>query len=272
MSCTVPQPDGCTMKKLTNATLLSPSQAFITSFKALLNALCFYSNSSCQCEQLKSLPRLIDNNRYSQSFPVHELDIDECLLVFLRSQSTAITVGKWLSLLLKANDVEATRGHKGSFKIRVEVFITLRVLVAKIGKVLHVSKTIISRAAGSMEAMDQALRALTKFLMIVLQDEANISSTLCSSSQEGETGDHGCYTRTLDHMQSHTEGKQTNASGKECLCALVCDDDEEVSEAAQMFLESLFSSSGRHHLQHDFADIFNRLFEKLPEVVVGGEQ
>ncbi|GKC53061.1 hypothetical protein Tco_1075806, partial [Tanacetum coccineum] len=150
MSCTVPQPDGCTMKKLTNATLLSPSQAseefrqaFITSFKALLNALCFYSNSS---------------------------------------QSTAVTVRKWISLLLKANDVEATRGHKGSSKIRVEAFITLRVLVAKvgtadqlafflpgvvsqIGKVLHVSKTIISRAAGSMEAMDQALRALTKFLM-----------------------------------------------------------------------------------------------------------
>nr|GFD11073.1 hypothetical protein [Tanacetum cinerariifolium] len=75
-----------------------------------------------------------------------------------------------------AADVEAARGHKGSSKIRVEAFMTLRVLVAKvgtadqlafflpgvvsqIGKVLHVSKTMISGAAGNMEAMDQALRA-----------------------------------------------------------------------------------------------------------------
>nr|GEV68276.1 TELO2-interacting protein 1 homolog isoform X1 [Tanacetum cinerariifolium] len=68
------------------------------------------------------------------------------------------------------------------YKIHVEAFITLRVLVAKagttdklafflpdfvsqIGKVLHVSKTMISGATGSMEAMDQALRSLTEFLM-----------------------------------------------------------------------------------------------------------
>ncbi|PWA47919.1 Armadillo-like helical [Artemisia annua] len=46
----------------------------------------------------------------------------------------------------------------------------------QIAKVLHVSKTMINGAAGSMEAMDHALRALTEFLIIVLQDEANISS------------------------------------------------------------------------------------------------
>ncbi|GKA35025.1 ARM repeat superfamily protein [Tanacetum coccineum] len=267
IKCHVPS-----LNQLTNATLLSPSQAseefrqaFITSFKALLNALCFYSNSSCQCEQLKSLPRLIDNNRYSQSFPVHELDIDECLLVFLRSQSAAVTVGNWLLLMLRPQgDIKAVTLRVLIAKVGTAYQLTLFLpcVVSQIGKVLHVSKTIISRAAGSMEAMDQALRALAKFLMIVLQDEANISSlddTLCLSSQEGETGDHGCYTRTLGHMQSHTKRKQTNASGKsfqECLCALVCDNDEEVS--AHMFLESLFSSSGRQHIQRDFADIFNR--------------
>ncbi|GJZ12800.1 TELO2-interacting protein 1 [Tanacetum coccineum] len=315
--------------------------------QALLKALCFSSNSSCQCEQLKSLPKLIHNKRFSQSsFPVHELDIDECLLAFLRSQSAAVTVGHWLSLLLKAADVEVARGHKGSSKICLEAFITLRVLVAKIGKVLHVSKTMISGAAGSMEAMDQALRALTEFLMIVLQDEANITSlddsdidlnmdksplSFLEELRHLKKQDHGqivekksiqessqsdvkkslhvertkdwittasshvnkLLSATFPHLCVHPakrvrqgtmaaiQGLLTTCSRTlkesrlmllECLCALVCDDDEEVSEAAQMFLESLFSSSGRHHLQRDFADIFNRLFEKLPEVVVGGEQ
>ncbi|GJY49210.1 hypothetical protein Tco_0439166, partial [Tanacetum coccineum] len=191
------------LEKLTNAALLSPSQAseefrqgVITSFKALLNALCFCSNSSCQCKQLKSLPRLIDN-RFFELFPVHELDIDECVLAFLQSQllllGTLAVASTQSMCSFQAADVEVARGHKGSSKICLEAFITLRVLVAKvgtadqlafflpgvvsqIGKVLHMSKTMISGAAGSMEAMDQALRALTKFLMIVLQDEANISS------------------------------------------------------------------------------------------------
>nr|GEU38851.1 TELO2-interacting protein 1 homolog [Tanacetum cinerariifolium] len=63
---------------------------------------------------------------------LHVEHIDECLLAFLQSQSAAVTVGHWLSLLLKAADVEAARGHKGSSKIRVEAFMTLRVLVAKV--------------------------------------------------------------------------------------------------------------------------------------------
>lgn len=33
---------------------------------------------------------------------------------------------------LKAADVEAARGHRGSAKLRSEAFITLRVLVAKV--------------------------------------------------------------------------------------------------------------------------------------------
>nr|GEU95722.1 hypothetical protein [Tanacetum cinerariifolium] len=148
-------------------------------------------NPSFQCTvSIKSMPRLIDNSRYSQSVPVYKPNIDECLLAFLRSQFAAITVGYWSSFLLKAANVEATMGHKGSSEIRVEAFMTLRVLVlgtadqlalflpgvvSHIGKVLHVLKTMISQDAGCMEDMDHALRALTKFLMIVLQDEANIS-------------------------------------------------------------------------------------------------
>ncbi|GKE36387.1 hypothetical protein Tco_1459792, partial [Tanacetum coccineum] len=59
------------------------------------------------------------------------VDIDKCLLAFLQSQSTAVSVGHWLSPLIKAPDVEVGWG-KGSSKIRVEAFITLRVLVAKV--------------------------------------------------------------------------------------------------------------------------------------------
>lgn len=45
---------------------------------------------------------------------------------------------------------------------------------------------------------------------------------------------------------------------QECLCVLVCDDSEEVSSTAQIFLRSLFSSNKKHHVQCDFAEIFSR--------------
>ncbi|KVI02339.1 Armadillo-like helical [Cynara cardunculus var. scolymus] len=406
------------LKKLTNAALLSPSEAaeefregVIRCFKALLLGLCLCSNTSCTCKQINSLSMVLDK-RYAGSLlrelPAHELNPEECLLAFLRSQSATITVGHWLSLLLKAADVEASRGHIGSSKLRIEAFMTLRVLVAKvgtadqlafflpgvvsqIGKVLHVSKTMISGAAGSMEAMDQALRGLAEFLMIVLQDEANTSSLDDNdidlntnksplsfleelrhlpgikqdqgeiiatksiqkvigntSSQSGFIGNEPTKSdvpkslhvdRTKDwiatassHVNkllsatfpdlcvhpakrvrqgtmaaiqgllstcSHTlKGsrlmllwidlkisvqrlKYSNdnstfflglLAAEECVCALVSDDDEEVSAAAQMLLGNLLSSSGKHHVERDLADIFNRLFEKLPEVVVGGEK
>ncbi|GJX91014.1 TELO2-interacting protein 1 [Tanacetum coccineum] len=124
-------------KKLTNASLLSPSQA---------------SEEFCQ--------GVIAFLRPCLTLYVADLliDIDKCLLAFLQSQSAAVSVGHWLSPLLK--------GHKGSFKIRVEAFITLRVLVAKVGMA--------DQLAFFLPGVE--LRALTEFLMIVLQDEANISS------------------------------------------------------------------------------------------------
>ncbi|XP_022028698.1 uncharacterized protein LOC110929817 isoform X1 [Helianthus annuus] len=362
------------LKKLTNAALLSPSEAseeiregIIRCFKALINGLCPCSDTSCTCNQINGPPMLLDQKHSKSSLTVsqiHELNSEECLIAFLRSQSATVTVGHWLSLLLKAADVEVARGHSGSSSLRVEAFMTLRVLVAKvgtadqlafflpgvisqIGKVLHVSKTMISGAAGSMEAMDQALRGLAEFLMIVFEDEANLSSlddsevnlnteksplsfleelrrlpgkkqdqveTLATESTQkspqsevkrslhvDRTSDwiatasshvNKILSAVFPHLCVHPakrvrQGTMAAIQGLlstcihtlkgsrlmllECLCALVSDDDEEVSEAAQTFLESLLSS-GNHHIERDFADIFNRLFEKLPEVVVGGEQ
>lgn len=47
-------------------------------------------------------------------------------------------------------------------------------VVSQIGKVLHMSKTFISGAAGNAEALDQAIRSLAEFLMIVLDDNSNL--------------------------------------------------------------------------------------------------
>lgn len=48
-------------------------------------------------------------------------------------------------------------------------------VVSQFAKVLHASKTMTSGAAGSGDAIDQAVRGLAEYLMIVLQDDANLS-------------------------------------------------------------------------------------------------
>lgn len=61
-------------------------------------------------------------------------------------------------------------------------------VVSQFAKVLHVSKTMISGAAGSVEAIDQAIRGLAEFLMLVLEDDANISGL--GMSVNASTGFH----------------------------------------------------------------------------------
>ncbi|KAK9081536.1 hypothetical protein Syun_030860 [Stephania yunnanensis] len=58
----------------------------------------------------------------------------------------------------------------------------------------------------------------------------------------------------------------------ECLCVLVTDDVEEVSISAQEFLESFFMLSDKQQAENEVADIFLRLVEKLPKVVLGSEE
>lgn len=65
-------------------------------------------------------------------------------------------------------------------------------VVSHIGKVLHVSKTMISGAAGSTQALDQAIRGLAEFLSIVLKDDHNVPAP----------------SKSVDDFPSHHSGKE----------------------------------------------------------------
>ncbi|GLU04997.1 hypothetical protein SLE2022_221220 [Rubroshorea leprosula] len=382
------------LKKLTYAALLSPSEAaeefregVIKCFRALLSNVLPCSNKSCSCKEIHDLPMLLES-RDLQTTPTgpskHDSEQGECLHAFLRSQAASAAVGHWLSLLLKAADTEAGRGHRGSANLRIEAFLTLRVLVAKVGtadalafflpgvvshfaKVLHVSKTMISGAAGSVEAINQAIRGLAEYLMIVLEDDANLSGLDMSidasaglhskkyesatslleelrhlpfkaqqtnidtdgsdqsvnivspkfESQDRRSNDGGkgigplyvdrtkewiektsahvnkLLSATFPHICVHPATKvrqgllasirgllsrctytlrESRLMFLECLCVLVVDDTEEIAAAAQEFMEYLFSSTGKHFVEHDIAEIFSRLVEKLPKMVLGSDE
>lgn len=49
-------------------------------------------------------------------------------------------------------------------------------VVSQFTKVLHVTKTMLSGAAGNVEAIDQAIRGMAEYLMVVLEDDANASA------------------------------------------------------------------------------------------------
>ncbi|XP_073158890.1 uncharacterized protein [Henckelia pumila] len=352
------------LKKLAQGASLSPlegSEEFregvIRCFRALMLNLCPCSDDDCPCKQI--VPK-------------------ECSLAFLQSEPASAAVGHWLSLLLKAADVEATRGHQGSSRLRIEALMTLRVLVARvgtadalafylpgvvsqIGKVLHVSRTMISGAAGSTEALNQAVRGLTEYLSIVLEDNSlgvhmNDTSGPCLSKERSLAS----YLEELRHLpvknqvrdekvtdsfvspvaSTSLSGQEThlNSSIKiaslrvkrsadwlknttfhvnkllsatfphlclhptikvrlgllaatkvllckcsytlkesrqmllECLFALICDDCEEVSSDAKAFFGFVLSSGGHDQLEHDTTEVFSRLVEKLPQVMLSNEE
>lgn len=69
-------------------------------------------------------------------------------------------------------------------------------VVSHIGKVLHVSKTMISGAAGSTQALDQAIRGLAEFLSIVLKDDHNLPPS----------------SKSADDFPTHHSGKKSLVS------------------------------------------------------------
>ncbi|KAK9101473.1 hypothetical protein Scep_024903 [Stephania cephalantha] len=371
------------MKKLTYGAMLSPSdaseefrEAVIRCLRALLLSLNSCSVESCACGQNSSFAAMsiVDSSLQVSTVSSfkYKLEQRECLLAFLRSENASAAVGHWLSLLLKAADIEASRGQRGSAKLRVEALLTLRVLVSKVGtadslafflpgvvsqfaKILNVSKSMISGAAGSTEALNQAIRGLSEFLIVVLGDQMNTSNLdfnqrkdisshsfldalrhlpinaqgalakdcgnqpVVSKSDYVGKGSINCgqntlsfhvnrtkewieetsanvdklLSATLPHICVHPakkvrrglvgaiKGLLSNCSCTlkrsklmllECLCVLVTDDVEEVSISAQEFLESFFTLSDKQQAENEVADIFLRLVEKLPKVVLGSEE
>ncbi|KAL9226053.1 hypothetical protein vseg_001907 [Gypsophila vaccaria] len=231
------------MKKLTYGAMLSASEAaeefregVVRCFRTLLLNLTHCFDTSCSCKHSSVRPSLFETSE-SEGLTTgpskHQYQQMECLIAFLQSESASAAVGHWLSLLLNIADAEVKRGLRGSGKLRVEALLTVRVLVAKVGisdvlafflpgvvsqlvKILNVSKSMISGAAGSTEATEHAVRGLAEFLMIVLQDEANAFDLHVSSAlhdvNSHDFGSSQSYLEQLCHLHheaqnpSHTSG------------------------------------------------------------------
>ncbi|XP_029124724.1 uncharacterized protein LOC109818627 isoform X2 [Cajanus cajan] len=124
----------------------------------------------------------------------------------------------WTLAITSSQNTEAARGQRGSARIRIEAFKTLRVLVAKVGsadalafflpgivsqlaKVLHNTKTMISGAAGNVESIDHAIRALAEFLMIVLQDDANAPALDIEASSDFDSNECNSTLSLLEELR-----------------------------------------------------------------------
>ncbi|XP_072963405.1 uncharacterized protein [Typha angustifolia] len=378
------------LKKLTSGAMLSPSEAseefregIVRCFRAMLLQLQPCSVNSCSCRQTVFLPTVLSvitlqvDHVSSSNYCAEP---DECLLAFLRSQNASAAVGHWLSLLLQTAETEALRGHTGSANLRKEAFLTLRLLVAKVGsadalafflpgivsrfaKALHISKNIITGAAGSALSIEHAILGLSESLMIVLNDKENLreleisahetarffpcdsestesvlevlrhlpanvqtqASNIAEQSLNQSTEDahrektkyNHADARSLHvhrskewisqttanvdkllsaifpHLSVHPaekvrkalvaaiRGLLSNCSYSlkrsklmllECLCVLVCDDAVVVSEAAQESLHYLFIQGGSSLTEDEISEIFTRLIEQLPRIILGSEE
>ncbi|KAH0456804.1 hypothetical protein IEQ34_014711 [Dendrobium chrysotoxum] len=195
------------LKKLTSGALLSPSEAseefregIIKCLKAMLLRLQPCSFGSCSCKEIFIFPMLVATLEHCLPKSSYYEEPEECLLSFLQSKDASAAVGHWLSLLLQAAEEEAARGHRGSATLRKEAFLTLRVLVAKVGtadalgfflpgmvsrftKSLLVTKNMISGAAGNAGSIEHAVLGLSEFLIVVLRDDVNLIGLQMSTSE-----------------------------------------------------------------------------------------
>ncbi|KAK1278661.1 hypothetical protein QJS04_geneDACA017564 [Acorus gramineus] len=378
------------LKKLSYGAMLTPSEAaeefregILRCLRALLLRLQLCALKSCTCKKIPTLPSFMFNSNSQDQCIVcseYSLKPGECLIAFLQSKHASPAVGHWLSLLLHTAEIEAARGHHGSAKLRSEALLTLRVFVAKVGtadalafflpgvvsrfaKILHVSKGMVSGAAGSVGSVDHSVRGLTEFLVTVLRDEENLfyldlsmeevdgfcahkdgsTQSILESLRKLPVNDRSLAKMEIDqmtggllpkpfpsenaHSRDNAESLAVNRTKDwihettshvdkllsatfphlcvhpaarvrlalvdgikslmskcrytlnksklmllECLCVLAYDDSELVSVAAQESLETLFMLREQYLSENEVAEIFNRLIEKLPKLVLGSEE
>lgn len=101
-------------------------------------------------------------------------------------------------------------------------------VVSQFAKVLHVSKTMISGAAGSVEATDQAIRGLTEYLMIVLHDDANSSGL--DMSQNVASGSVQSFVEELRQLQIKGQGQSKTLENSSSEIVKIVTDKSELKE------------------------------------------
>lgn len=99
-------------------------------------------------------------------------------------------------------------------------------VVSKLARVLNVSKSMISGAAGSTEATDHAIRGLAEFLMTVLQDDSGtrdphalVNSLPGFLSHENESPQ--SFMEELRHLHVKAEDRIPNPANESCVNAVI---------------------------------------------------